>query len=235
MSETTSPDPVRQESDVLEALLRRRHSCRGFLADPVPRSLIERMLTIAQRTASWCNSQPWQVIVTSGAETDRFRDVLLAAMGAGAEDASDIPWPSAYEGAYLARRRECGYQLYDAVGVPRGDRAAGNRQAAENFRLFGAPHLMIVTTEAKLGTYGAVDCGAYVGNVLLAAESLGIAAIPQAALASYSGLIRRHFCIGDDRLVVCGISFGYEDRAHPANSFRTSRATLDEAVTFLGD
>ena len=39
--------------------------------------------------------------------------------------------------------------------------------------------------------------------------------------------------IADDRLVVCGISFGYEDAAHPANSFRTRRAPLSEAVAWL--
>jgi hypothetical protein len=32
---------------------------------------------------------------------------------------------------------------------------------------------------------------------------------------------------------VCGISFGYEDPAHPANRFRTTRATLDEACRWV--
>jgi hypothetical protein len=31
--------------------------------------------------------------------------------------------------------------------------------------------------------------------------------------------------------VVVGISFGYADRAHPVNAFRTSRAPLDDVVT----
>ncbi|TDR89284.1 nitroreductase [Enterovirga rhinocerotis] len=229
-----SLSPPAAAADLLEALLRQRHSCRAFRPDPVPRPLIERMLGIAQRAASWCNSQPWQVVVTSGAETERFREAFAAAFAAGEDDAPDIPWPSAYEGVYLARRRECGYQLYDSVGVPRGDREAGARQAAENFRFFGAPHVAIVTSDAALGPYGAVDCGSYVGHVLLAAQSLGIATIAQAALASRSGLIRRHFGLPDDRRVVCGIAFGYEDEAHPANGFRTSRASLEEAVTFLG-
>ncbi|WP_035654675.1 nitroreductase family protein, partial [Bradyrhizobium sp. STM 3809] len=35
-----------------------RFSCRSFRADPVPRAAIERILTAAQKTASWCNSQP---------------------------------------------------------------------------------------------------------------------------------------------------------------------------------
>jgi hypothetical protein len=37
------------------------------------------------------------------------------------------------------------------------------------------------------------------------------------------------------RLVICGISFGYEDPAHPANRFQTVRADPQEAVTWLGE
>ncbi|MCH1998704.1 nitroreductase family protein, partial [Achromobacter xylosoxidans] len=36
----------------LEDWLRARHSCRAFLPEPVPRATIERILTLAQRTAS---------------------------------------------------------------------------------------------------------------------------------------------------------------------------------------
>jgi hypothetical protein len=35
--------------------------------------------------------------------------------------------------------------------------------------------------------------------------------------------------------VVCGISFGYADEAHLANSYRTNRASIPEAVAFIGD
>ena len=103
----------------------------------------------------------------------------------------------------------------------------------ENFRLFGAPHVAIVTTEEALGVYGAVDCGAYVANFMLAARSLGVAAIAQAALAAYSPFIREFFALPDERQVVCGISFGFEDAKHPANGFRTRRAHLSEVVTWV--
>jgi nitroreductase len=172
------------------------------------------------------------VIVTSGAATERFRDGIVKHAATAKADA-DIPFPREYRGAYLARRRECGFQLYESVGIARGDREASGRQGMENFRLFGAPHVAIVTSEEPLGTYGAVDCGAYVGNFMLAARSLGVATIAQAALASHSKFVRSHFGIGDDRVVVCGISFGYEDAAHPANGFRTRRATVAETVTWV--
>ena len=34
----------------------------------------------------------------------------------------------------------------------------------------------------------------------------------------------------EDRQILCGISFGYSDTAHPANSFRTTRAAVDEVM-----
>jgi len=219
-------------ADAFERLLARRHSCRGFLPDPVPQPIIERILTMAQRAPSWCNAQPWQVIVTRGAGTERFRAALSEHV-TGAAATPDIAFPREYRGAYLARRRACGFALYDAVGVKRGDRIAAAVQMLENFELFGAPHVAIITTDEALGTYGAIDCGAYVSNFLLAAQSLGVASIAQAALASHSPFVREYFAIGADRLVVCGISFGYEDAAHKANSFRTDRASLDDVVKWV--
>jgi hypothetical protein len=63
---------------------------------------------------------------------------------------------------------------------------------------------------------------------MIAAQSLGISMISQAALASRSGFLRAYFVMGETRRVVCGISFGHEDAAHPANRFRTGRADTDE-------
>ena len=70
---------------------------------------------------------------------------------------------------------------------------------------------------------------------MLAAQALGLSTIPQAALAFHSDVVRKHFGLGDDRRVVCGISFGYGDKKHKVNSYRTSRATIPETVTFVGE
>lgn len=213
----------------LERLVTGRYSCRAFRAEQVPRELIERMFALAQRTPSWCNCQAWQVILTSGAATDRFRDVLYAAALAG-EGRSDIPPPKEYHGIYRTRRRETGYLLYRSLGIERDDFEGRRRQMLENFRFFGAPHVAVITSDRALGPYGYIDCGGYVSTLLMAAESLGIAAIPQAAIAMHSDTIRAHFQIPDDRVIVCGVSFGYPDEDHPANSFRTSREELANVV-----
>jgi nitroreductase len=220
---------------VLEELLGERFSCRAFKPDAVPRPTIERILRTAQRTASWCNSQPWQVLIASGQAKEHFRKEIYTTASSAAPEEGDFAFPREYRGVYLARRRESGFQLYDTLGITRGDKMAYARQMLENYNFFGAPHVAIIHTDEALGIYGAIDCGAYVGNFLLAAQALGLATIPQAALARYSGLIRRHFKLGDDRRVVCGISFGFADRDHKANSYRTSRASVSDAVSFVED
>ncbi|MGI9208515.1 MAG: nitroreductase family protein, partial [Rhodococcus sp. (in: high G+C Gram-positive bacteria)] len=94
-------------ADVLSNLLDSRYSCRAFLSKQVPRDDIERMLGMAQRTASWCNSQPWRVHLTSGAATDRLRGAVYTQAASGAMD-PDIPGPAEYRGEYAERRRNAG-------------------------------------------------------------------------------------------------------------------------------
>ena len=223
-----------QSIKILEELASSRRSCRAFKQTPVAREAIVRILSVAQRAASWCNSQPWQVIVASGGETERFQKAIFSAAASGAPQKGDFPFPREYRGAYSDRRRESGFQLYSALNIPRGDKSAYARQALQNFNFFGAPHVAVVTTDEALGVYGAVDCGAFVANFLLAAEACGVAAVPQASLAFYSDVVRAHFGLRSDRKILCGISFGIADAEHPANSFRTSRAELTELVSFVG-
>lgn len=227
-------EPNRSEADTLDRLAGERFTCRAFRPDPVPDETIEAILATAQKAPSWCNTQPWQVVITRGEATRRFRDALYAhALKGGGE--TDFPFPQAYEGVYRERRRECGLQLYASLGIAREARDAAARQMLENFRLFGAPHVAILTTDDKLGVYGAIDCGLYLALFMLAAQSHGVATAPQAALASQSGFLREYFRLGADRRVVCGVSFGYADRDHPANGFRTTRAPIAKAATFVDD
>jgi nitroreductase len=121
------------------------------------------------------------------------------------------------------------------VGIARGDRTSSRELALNNYRFFGAPHTMIVTTEHDLGIYGAVDCGAFITTFMLAAQSLGFATIAQAAIASYSGFVRRYFGLSDHRKVLCAVSFGFPDKAASANAFRTSRAPLSEVVAYFSE
>lgn len=215
----------------LQTLFSARHSCRAFRPDPVPRPVIEEILTCAQKVPSWCNAQPWKLTITSGAETDRLREALMAEVES-ASHAPDLAFPEAYRNEYQTRRRKCGWALYQAVGVEKGDRAASTRQMMQNFALFDAPHCAVLSSPVELGGYGAMDCGGFVAAFTLAAQAAGVASIPQAAVASYAPLLHEILEIPQDRQILCAISFGYGDPDHPANSFRTERAPLAEFATW---
>lgn len=220
---------------VLEELLAERRSCRGYLGDDVPRETIEQILTAAQRTASWCNTQPWEIVIASGQAKSDLSKVLIESvvehLGQPAEP--DFSFPGRYQGVYDARRKEVGWQLYEAVGVERGDRQGSAMQMLRNFEFFGAPHVAIVTTEADLGVYGAIDCGLYVNSFMLAAQALGIGTCAQAALAQVAPALRAHLDLPENRKIVCGIAFGFPDPDHPSAQFASRRAPIDTAVTYL--
>ena len=211
-------------------LMQARFSCRAFLPDVVDTDTITQFVDAARHAPSWCNAQPWQVTITTGEQTDRFREALFKHASSSALPAPDLPWPKGYPGVYGERRRTCGWQLYEAVGVEKGDRAGSAREMMKNFRLFDAPHVAIVHSPKDLGEYGAMDTGGFVTAFCVAATALGVATVPQAAVASHAPFVREWFGIGEERLILCAISFGRADIDHPANTFRTERATLDALI-----
>ncbi|NRQ48921.1 nitroreductase [Aeromicrobium stalagmiti] len=221
--------------EAVERVLTERRSCRGYLSEPVERETIEQVLAAAQHTASWCNTQPWQVHIVSGEARDALSkaavDHVIATFGQPAP--SDFPFPAAYNGVYDERRKEVGWQLYEAVGVQRGDREASAMQMLRNFEFFGAPHVAIITTDADLGVYGAIDCGLYVNSFMLAAQARGLGTCAQAAIGQVAPAVRELLALPDDRRVVCGISFGHPDPEHPSAQFMSTRAPITEAATFV--
>jgi nitroreductase len=212
------------------AAITTRYSARKFTGRPVPHETISKILGLARHTASWCNTQPWQLVITSGEATERFREALWQHAAAGNPPEPDFSFPPKYVGVYQERRKICGVQLYEAIGVKREDKLGAMKQMLENFRFFGAPHVALLTTEETLAFYGGVDCGLFINSFMLAARSVGVDCIAQAALASYPGFIRNYFGLPENRKLVCGISFGYADADHPINAYRTERVTVDEMV-----
>ncbi len=216
--------------DTLTDTLKSRYSCRAFTPDPVPDDTILKIVDAARHVPSWCNAQPWQVTITKGAATDAFRTLMTETASKGTPPQPDLEWPTKYTGDYADRRRTCGFQLYDAVGIAKEDRAGRAAQMLRNYALFDAPHVAIIHSPSELGPYGAMDTGGFVTAFTLAANALGVATIAQAAIAAYAPQVRDHLGIPDDRLILCAISFGYADPDAPANQFRTKRATPDEII-----
>lgn len=207
-----------------------RHSCRAFLPEPLSPPQIQELFELAQRAPSDCNTQAWTTYLAQGALLERLRRALVKRVKAAAPQSYDLDPITSYEGVLLERRRACGWGLYEAVGITKGDRDASRAQALKNFELFGAPHMAVITVDAALGERGSVDAGIYLGYLLLAAEALGIGAVPQAAITHHAALLHEILDIPEHHRIVNVVAFGRKDAMHPANLFRTSRASLEEAV-----
>ncbi len=217
-----------------ENLMRQRYSARAFLKDPVPPGIIRHILDVAQKTPSWCNTQPWEVFVTETPEaTETLRQKLYDQAAGGAEPRPDKPFPREYVGVHDTRRKECGMALYGALDIGRKDREARQRQMLRNYELFGAPHALLVFCHESLGFYGGVDCGLYLQAFMLAALDQGVHSVAQASLAAYPDLLREHLEVPTDRHLLFGCSFGYADERDPVNRYRTDRAGIADAVTFV--
>lgn len=229
-------ESARGESDmaVFERITRSRYTCRAYKPEPVARADIDRLLLLSQRAANWCNTQAWQVLVVGGEEARRFSEAIYAHAASGAAPSPDFPFPGPYLGVYDQRRKSVGKALYGALGIEKGDREGSRRQTLENFKLFGAPHMALITTEADLGVYGVLDCGLYIQQFLLGAQAMWLGTTAQAAIAMYSAFVRDYFGIPEHRRILCGISFGWPDHDQPVNQFRTERAPLEEVVEYRG-
>ncbi len=78
-----------------------------------------------------------------------------------------------------------------------------------------------------------MDCGGFIAGFTLAAQAKGLGTVVQASVTGYAPVIREHFDIPESRLIQTAISFGYADKDHLANSFRTERAAIDDVVTIF--
>lgn len=220
---------------VEEAILSRR-SVRAFLPVPVDEATIRELLTISSRAPSGTNIQPWQVHVLTGASKERLSREILAVFDdpeALAKQQSEFPiYPNRWISPYIDRRRKVGWDLYGLLGIAKGDRAGTHAHHARNFTFFDAPVGIIFTIDRALGYASWIDYGMFIGNLMTAARARGLHTCPQFAFAQFNAVISRCLGLGEQEMVLCGLSLGYEDPAAPENSLRTERAPLADWARF---
>jgi nitroreductase len=213
---------------VVEAITS-RHSVRAFLDRPVERDTVHRVLDAARWAPSGSNTQPWRVYVTLGEARQRLAAAVLAAF----HEAPDLGereyeyYPTDWYEPYLGRRRACGWGLYGAVGVRKGDREGTARQRARNYEFFNAPVGLVFTIERRLNTGSWMDLGMFLQSLMLAARGEGLHTCAQAAFADYHRVLREHLPIGEAEIVVCGMALGYRDPDAPENLWRTDRDPVE--------
>lgn len=211
--------------DVSQAL-RERRSVRAFTSQVPAAELVQRLMQDAARAASGGNMQPWRVAAIAGAPLQAM--LAEVAQTPAQENPAHVSYPPNLWEPYRTRRFANGEDMYRSIGVPREDKEARLRQVAKNATFFGAPVGVIMFTEERMGPVQWMDLGNYLQAFMLRATEEGLATCAQGFWRRYDALIKRHIEVPQGYLVTFGIALGYEDKAAPINSMRSSRADFAE-------
>ncbi|MFM0319681.1 nitroreductase [Paraburkholderia nemoris] len=220
--------------NAIDAIARRR-SVRRFLDKDVPEADIEALLNLAARAPSGTNIQPWHVHVVTGNAKARLSDAVLEAARDGKRCDEYAYMPETLKDIHLERRRKVGFDLYGLYGVERSDLAARKEAMLRNFTFFGAPVGLFFTMDRYLLAGSWLDSGMFMQNVMIAAQSIGLASCPQQAWCEYGGIVHQVLGIPEEKILLSGMAIGYEDCSADENRLRTERAPSDEFTTYHRD
>jgi len=220
---------------LVQDALRARKSVRAFKPDPVPRALVEQLLTLASRAPSGTNVQPWKVHVVSGPVRRALEAAVLEHRETGPEDVrAEFPRSSKRKEPYTSRMKKLGKDMYTLIGIPKGDQAANWNQWGRNYKFFDAPVGLIFTIDKDLDCMSYVDLGIFLQSFMLVSKAHGLDTCAQGAWNNYWTVTRRVLRIPDDDYIVCGISLGYADDSAPVNQLVSEREPVESFATFHG-
>ncbi len=213
-----------------------RRSIRGYKPDPVPKKLIEEILTLAMRAPSSMNTQPWNFYVITGEPLNRIRAGNTERMVAGVPQSREFRTGKAFEGVHRERQIGVAKQLFAAMGIARDDAPARQDWVLRGFRQFDAPVCVIITYDKVLADSDdtAFDCGAVATALVNAAWSRGLGCVINSQGIMQSPVVREHAGIADDQVIMKSIALGWPEESFPANAVVSERKSVDEAAVFVG-
>ncbi|NBR50969.1 MAG: nitroreductase [Alphaproteobacteria bacterium] len=213
-----------------------RRSIRGYQDKAVPQKLIEEILTLAMRSPSSMNTQPWNFTVVSGDVLDKIRAGNTERNLAGVPHSREFRIGKAFEGQHRDRQVGVAKQLFAAMGIAREDKEARHDWVLRGFRQFDAPICVIITYDRELADSDdtAFDCGAVTTALVNAAWSRGLGAVINSQGIMQSPVVREHAGIADDQVIMKAVALGWPDDSFPANAVVSERKSVAEAARFVG-
>jgi len=212
--------------DVRTAIYERR-SIRAFTPEPVPKKTLLQLVDAAMQAPSARNMQPWHFVVVTGNARRRLVEKLtqtyVAEVAQGQEPPTlDLPEP--YRTRTIAfvealRQVNPGEAPFDLV---RG-----------SLSFYGAPAVILVSLDERLGLDRLFDLGAAVQNLLLMAQGLGLGTCVIGIVLRYKHLIRGELQLPESINPVMTIAVGKPDREHPLTAFRAGRLDTAACLTWI--
>jgi nitroreductase len=227
---------LKPDAAAYDAVVVGRRSIRGYKPEPVPRALIEEVLSVAMRAPSSMNTQPWHFTVLTGEPLDRIRQGNTERNLAGIPHSREFRTGHAFEGVHRDRQVGVAKQLFAAMGIAREDKEGRLDWVLRGFRQFDAPVCVIITYDRELADSDdtAFDCGAVATALVNAAWSRGLGCVINSQGIMQSPVVREHAGIPDDQVIMKAIALGWPDESFPANAVVSERKSVEEAARFVG-
>ncbi|SPA48535.1 nitroreductase [Cupriavidus taiwanensis] len=218
-----------------EALIRGRHSKRGFLDRPVSTETVKDILSVAKYAPSSSNTQPWRCYVLTGKARDKIAEAAVEAYRAAPTGlAPEYPFfPKELPAPFASRFNAFRGMLGDAQGVPRSDIVGRRRDVERQFRFFDAPVGLIFTMDKRLEWASFLCYGCFLQNIMLAARARGLDTCRQQIWSLQSAVLREGLGIPGEEMIVAGMSLGYADNSIPENNMELHRLELEDFVSFV--
>ena len=220
---------------IVDSAITSRRSVRQFLPDPVPRKVLEDILSVACRAPSGTNMQPWKVHVLGGQAKQKLSEAIVYAHDHHAKEHQNEYryYPEDFPEPYKSRRRKIGWDLYGLLKIERGESEKMHAQHARNYEFFDAPAGLIFTIDRVLEKGSWLDFGMFLQNIMTAARGRGLDTCPQAAFAQYHRIIREQLGLPESEVVICGMAIGQADNSVPVNTLVTERVPVSEFAKFI--
>lgn len=210
-----------------------RKSIRNFKPDPVPKEILEEILSLALRSPSCNNTQPWELAVVTGDTLKRICDENVSCVYNNVTP--KLIYSEPFKGVFRQRQVDMAIQLFQKMGITREDKAKRSLWSERGFRYFHAPAGIIVSTDSmNRGTYAIFDLGLITQTICLAAQNYGLHTCIHTQGVCYPDVIRKHLGIADSKDIVVAISIGYPDWEFPANNIESQREPLANLTTWHG-
>jgi len=221
--------------DLIEAIELRK-SIRKFKSDPVSKTIIREILTMACRAPSAMNTQPWEFTVIANDVLDSVRTGVAARFRAGEPPHSEhsvTGWP--VNSVYRQRQVELAKQLFQLLDIQREDVQKRKRWMESGLRFFDAPAVIIISVDRMLAEGTPIlDIGAVTQTICLAALHYGLGTCIQDQGVMYPEVLREHCNIADEKQIIIAVALGYPDWDYPVNQLETPREPVDAITTWCG-
>ena len=211
-------------------VVNKRHSVRQFTDQAVETDLIKEIVTVAQRTPSWVNSQPWQVYCAQGTVLQQIKEAYREADQTGQASQPDLPVMSREEWAPRTQANMKQWR-HDIVHHFSNFDEAHTAMSTASDSLYNSPVILFITVPQASPDWSIFDAGAFAQPLMLAATNRGLGSIPTYNSVRFPNILRQILGIPDTERVLVGISLGYP-ADQPLNHYHSQRVPLSNVLHF---